>query len=94
MSTQELCAKAIVKWGAEAQLLMVAEECSELAVEALHYARGRGDVNHVAEEIADVELMIEQLRMMLRGVDEDFDGLVREWKLTKWQRLACALEAQ
>jgi len=94
MDTQQLCARAIEKWGAQAQLLMVAEECSELAVAVLHYERGRGDAGHIAEEMADVELMLEQLRMMLRGVDADFDGLVDEWKLTKWMRLAHSLEAK
>ena len=94
MDTQQLCAKAIDKWGARAQLLMVAEECSELAVAVLHYERGRDDVGHVAEEVADVELMLEQLRMMLRGKYKGFDGLVEAWKETKWIRLERNLEVK
>ena len=42
------------------QLRQLAEECSELAVEASHSAR-KGTTIKIIEEIADVQIMIEQI---------------------------------
>lgn len=52
--------RALEKWGYEPQILMLAEEASELATAALHHIRGEG-LDKVAEEIADTLIMIEQL---------------------------------
>ena len=39
----------------------MAEECSELSVESLHYIReGRG-IERISEEIADVLIMVQQI---------------------------------
>ncbi|MCI7606140.1 MAG: hypothetical protein MSS69_05230 [Spirochaetales bacterium] len=47
-------------YGIKKQLRQLAEECSELAVEASHSAR-KGTTVGIIEEIADVEIMIEQI---------------------------------
>ena len=47
-------------YGIEKQLHQLAEECSELAVEASHSAR-KGVTVKIIEEMADVEIMIEQV---------------------------------
>ena len=47
-------------YGIKKQMRQLAEECSELAVEASHSAR-KGTTVRVIEEIADVEIMIEQI---------------------------------
>ena len=47
-------------YGIKKQLRQLAEECSELAVEASHSAR-KGTTVKIIEEIADVEIMIEQI---------------------------------
>ena len=47
-------------YGIEKQLHQLAEECSELAVEASHSAR-KGVTVKIIEEMADVILMIEQV---------------------------------
>ena len=48
-------------YGWNSQLRQLAEECSELSVEALHYIReGRG-IERISEEIADVLIMIQQI---------------------------------
>ena len=47
-------------YGIMKQLRQLAEECSELAVEASHSAR-KGLTVGIIEEIADVEIMIEQI---------------------------------
>lgn len=55
--------KAIEKWGVESQLNMAKEECAELIVALCKVSRtNNGCTAHeVASEIADVEIMIEQL---------------------------------
>ena len=47
-------------YGIKKQLRQLAEECSELAVEASHSAR-KGTTVKIIEEIADVIIMMEQV---------------------------------
>lgn len=47
-------------YGIKKQLRQLVEECSELAVEASHSAR-KGTTVKIIEEMADVEIMIEQI---------------------------------
>ena len=47
-------------YGIKKQLRQLAEECSELAVEASRSAR-KGTTVKIIEEIADVQIMIEQI---------------------------------
>lgn len=71
--------KAIDKYGTEAQQDMVIEECSELIKEILKYRRAvKLGVNqallndcklHIADEMADVEIMLEQLKMIFNCKD-------------------------
>lgn len=67
MTRQEIFKKCIDKWGAHAQVMVAAEECIELALALHHLTREKKAVTlrHVTEEVADVELMIEQLKYML-----------------------------
>ena len=58
---------AVNMWGAEAQVRKAVEELAELQVELLHYLCGRGDYQHIAEEIADVMIMLEQLRLIYQN---------------------------
>lgn len=73
--------RALDKWGPEAQLLKVTEECSELAAAVLQYLQGRVPVHEVAEEIADVEIMLGQMRLY-------FGVIVESKKQAKLERLA------
>lgn len=56
-------------YGLENQLRQLAEECSELAVEANHSARYGSITVRLIEEIADVEIMLDQVRY-LAGIQE------------------------
>ena len=58
-------------YGWNNQLKQLAEECSELSVESLHYIReGRG-IERISEEMADVLIMIQQIVYLLgHGYDE------------------------
>ena len=79
--------RALDKWGPEAQLLKVAEECSELAAAVLQYLQDRVPVHEVAEEIADVEIMLGQMRLY-------FGVIVESKKQAKLERLADRLEEE
>lgn len=60
----ELLHEAINKWGVQAQIDMVIEECLELALALQKLKRKRGDTEEkhlaVIDEIADVRIIIEQ----------------------------------
>ncbi len=55
---------AIEFFGVTSQKIMVIEEMSELTKELCKELRGRGDVDHIAEELADVEVTLAQIKMI------------------------------
>ena len=63
-------------YGIEKQLHQLAEECSELAVEASHSAR-KGVTVKIIEEMADVLLMIEQVVYLANIAIDDIDECIR-----------------
>ena len=70
--TETLCA-AIAIFGMEMQQIVAMEELGELIQEISKQLRGKGDPEHLAEEIADVRIMLDQLVLMhnlFRKVDE------------------------
>ena len=58
---RDIYKETVEKWGIHSQLLMATEELGELLVALAHYQRGRCDKDTVAEEIADVMLMAEEM---------------------------------
>lgn len=56
---------ALRKWGLEAQLAMVQEECAELIVAISHLYRQRLQLDDLAEETADVYCMLRQLELVI-----------------------------
>lgn len=76
-----LYTSAIREWGKEAQMLMAIEECSELIQALTKVWRGKHSKNNIEEEIADVEIMIGQLKIIF-----DADK-VADWRMTKLERL-------
>lgn len=65
---KSLLNQAIQKWGVEAQMEMVIEECLELALALQKLKRKRGNLEEktkaVVDEIADVRIIIEQAIIM------------------------------
>lgn len=59
--------QALARWDVlklpQEQLLQMMEECAELSVECSHVVRGRGDKAKLAEETADVFVMLQWLFM-------------------------------
>ena len=62
MTIEELYKMAIRKFGAEAQERQAVEECAELITAISHKQRDRE--HNIEEEIADVEIMLEQLKII------------------------------
>ena len=56
---------ALEAWGPEMQSLMLAEEVGELLQAWSKYRRGEGLALDVVNEIADVQIMLEQVEIML-----------------------------
>ena len=60
-------------YGLKNQLRQLAEECSELSVESLHYIRERGATERLSGEIVDVLIMIQQIIYLLRNDSEKLE---------------------
>ena len=71
-------------YGLRNQLKQLAEECSELSVESLHYIR-KGGTERLFEEMADVLIMIQQVIHLLGGGREDIEKYA-EFKLDRQLR--------
>ena len=71
------------KFGSEAQLIVAIEELSELQKEICKYLRNKEQlylVKGLVEEIADVEIMLEQIKFLLRldwSIEEMKDQKIR-----------------
>ena len=59
-----ICTEAVLKYGAAAQEWVAVGEIGELLDALADFKRGRCSLAHVAEEIADVEIMLQQLIVM------------------------------
>lgn len=55
---------ALGKWGAKMQATVAIEEMSEVIKEITKALRGELNREHLAEEIADATIMLEQMRQM------------------------------
>ena len=60
-------------YGWNNQLKQLAEECSELSVESLHYTRERGGTERISEEMVDVLIMIQQIIYLLKNDTEKLE---------------------
>ena len=63
------CKKAVNAWGPEKQKWVAAEELSELIHALARNNRGDDNLENVVEEIADVEIMLHQLKIMFDCYD-------------------------
>ena len=77
---------AIDFFGDESQKIMVIEEASELVKELCKELRGRGDIEHIADELADVEITLAQIKKIY-----NIHKMVEEHKDFKLRRLENAI---
>lgn len=84
VSKEEIYQYAINHWGEELQLGMLSEEIGELFIAINRFRRGRiTDKDKIAEEIADVVIMLEQLAFMFKIDNKSIEG----WKTSKLEKL-------
>lgn len=75
--------KAVKTYGKMSQPIVAIEELSELIKELTKCLRCEDNVDHISEEMADVYIMLDQLRIMFNN-----DGAIAKWKLKKLHRLS------
>jgi NTP pyrophosphatase (non-canonical NTP hydrolase) len=68
MTEEQILKSAIKTFGERNQEEMAVEECAELIQAINHKHRGRE--HNIAEEIADVEIMLEQLKIINNCAEE------------------------
>ncbi|HBA72310.1 MAG TPA: hypothetical protein DCZ63_09025 [Geobacter sp.] len=73
-------AEAVKKWGHNLQFEMLIEECAELIAAMNRLKRGRSDLMPLLEELADVEIMLGQMRCIF---DPELIDTVKRKKLTR-----------
>ncbi|MBQ4399988.1 MAG: hypothetical protein II830_01690 [Alphaproteobacteria bacterium] len=80
---QKIYDEAIDFFGVTSQKIMVIEEMSELTKELCKELRNRGNVEQIADELADVEITLAQIKMIY-----DIHQKVEEHKDFKLRRFA------
>lgn len=82
MKKEEIYKAALEEYGLHKQIVVAIEELSELQKELCKYLRGRENYEGLAEELADVEIVVEQMKLFLR-----LEGTTLDWKVKKLSRL-------
>lgn len=91
---EDVIQKAIDTYGKDAQLWMVIEEMSELSKEICKFKRGKDNFLEIADEMADVYIMLEQLKklcavpqdLIQQRIDFKFDRLRKRLGMTQKQQ--------
>lgn len=78
---------AIAFFGETSQKIMVIEEMSELAKELCKELRDRGNIEDIADELADVEITLAQIKTIY-----NIHKMVEEHKDFKLHRFASRME--
>ena len=91
MNEFEIYEQAVKHYGRLNQLIKTMEELGELIQALARWAEGEAVVGNIAEEIADVEIMLEQVKIILGDRYEEYLNLKKAEKLGKLaERLAGA----
>ena len=69
--SQDLYARAVETWGERAQTDIAIEELAEAIVAIQHWRRKRCNATFVAQEIADVLIVAEQMRLIVGAESVD-----------------------
>ena len=86
-SDSAICRKVVEMFGADLQQMVAIEEIGELLQAISKRARGKDNRDNLAEEIADVEIMLEQLKYIHNCPIE-----VELWKAKKLDKLKSTVE--
>ena len=89
MKKKDVYNKAKATWGIDAQVTKTVEELAELQKELCKFILDDGNMKNIAEETADVKIMIDQIELMLEIKEE-----VKAFKKVKINRLSDRLEIE
>lgn len=89
MRAKEILTAALNRWGAELQTAVAIEEMAELTKELCKHARGAHNKEAIAEEIADVYVMLNQMEIL-----HNVEARVIWWHNTKLARLEERIKAE
>ena len=79
---REICYKAVRTFGENAQCIKAMEECGELVHALARKVLDQDpDLDNICEEIADVEILMEQMRVVFG------DAFIDKWKEKKLKKL-------
>lgn len=76
-----VCQRAIDAYGKGPQLIICMEEMAELTKELSKNLRGHNNLQEIAEEVADVEIMLEQIKLIFTSREATAE--VKEAKLLR-----------
>lgn len=79
-----VCKRAVDVYGKEHQLIICMEEMAELTKELTKNLRGRRNLQDISEEVADVEIMLEQVKVIFDLKEEVSEA--KEAKLLRLQK--------
>ena len=85
MQSSEIYQKALDKWGTNFQIIMVMEEMSELQKALIKHIRGKGNRSDIIEELADVDIMLEQMKIAFNCAEDVM--IVKSEKLSRLEGL-------
>jgi NTP pyrophosphatase (non-canonical NTP hydrolase) len=68
--------EALKTWGEIAQLNMLIEEMSELTKEICKRSRGSDNINEMIDEVADVTIMLRQVKIALGITDDELENQI------------------
>jgi NTP pyrophosphatase (non-canonical NTP hydrolase) len=80
--------EALAYYGSEAQIKMLYEEMAELQIAVCKNGRGADNLDNIAEEIADVGIMLDQMRLLF-----NVEARSRDIRVEKVARLAERMDA-
>ena len=89
MEKKDVYNKVKQTWGIDAQVIKAVEELAELIKELSKFLLDDGNMEHITEEMADVEIMIEQLKLIFENKEA-----VKAVKKAKIQRLSDRLDEE
>lgn len=81
---EDIYRDALNVWGAQNRIFKLFEEMAELTASICHHMESRDTVEHIAEEIADMRIMLEQIEFLyqVKGMAER----IRQEKLDRLDR--------
>lgn len=92
VTNSEIYQDAIKTFGERNQIIKAIEELNELSTALARYLNNIGDFENIAEELADVDVMCEQLCMMFKNRAEVLK--VKQAKVTRLRRTVAAEKAK